>query len=54
MKTIKVSDETHKKLTEILGKLTAETGKIHTYEDVIKVLIQNSTWAYQQIDAKKV
>ncbi|MEM2506203.1 MAG: hypothetical protein QXF61_04080 [Nitrososphaeria archaeon] len=40
MKTIRVSDETHKKLTEILGKLTAETGKIHTYEDAINALIK--------------
>lgn len=39
MKTIKVSEETHKKLTEILGKLTAETGKMQTYEDVINTLI---------------
>ncbi|MEM2256423.1 MAG: hypothetical protein QW497_06470 [Candidatus Bathyarchaeia archaeon] len=52
MKTIRVSDETHKKLTEILGKLTAETGKIHTYEDVIKALIQTCKQTNQLINSK--
>ncbi|MEM1590042.1 MAG: hypothetical protein QW175_06460 [Candidatus Bathyarchaeia archaeon] len=48
MKTIRVSDETHKKLTEILGKLMAETGKMKTYDDVIGTLIA----AYNSTDTK--
>ncbi|MCR8488942.1 MAG: hypothetical protein NDP23_05270 [Crenarchaeota archaeon] len=48
MKTIRVSDETHKKLTEILGKLTAESGKMQTYDEVISILIA----AYNFTDTK--
>jgi hypothetical protein len=33
MKTIKINDETHRKLTITLGALMAQTGKPHTYQD---------------------
>ncbi|MBT0160194.1 hypothetical protein G4O51_09440 [Candidatus Bathyarchaeota archaeon A05DMB-2] len=39
MKTIKISDEKHAKLTRIVGQLTAESGKIRTYEDAINELL---------------
>ena len=39
MKTLKISDQTHAKLTKIVGQLTAETGKIATYEDAICALL---------------
>jgi hypothetical protein len=39
MKTLKISDQTHAKLTKIVGQLIAETGKIKTYEDAICVLL---------------
>jgi hypothetical protein len=39
MKTLKISDQTHAKLTRIVGQLTAETGKIATYEDAICALL---------------
>ncbi|MCW3994520.1 MAG: hypothetical protein NWE98_00015 [Candidatus Bathyarchaeota archaeon] len=39
MKTIRISDETHAKLTRIVGQLTATTGKIKTYEDAINELL---------------
>ncbi|MGB9693996.1 MAG: ribbon-helix-helix domain-containing protein [Fervidobacterium sp.] len=42
MKTIKISDETHKKLTATLGKLTAQTKKLQTYSEAIKNLLSNS------------
>jgi hypothetical protein len=39
MKTLKISDQTHAKLTKIVGQLTSKTGKINTYEDVINELL---------------
>jgi hypothetical protein len=40
MKTIKISNQTHAKLTKIVGQLTAETGKIATYEEAISALLK--------------
>lgn len=42
MKTIKISDQTHAELTRIAGQLTAESGKIKTYEDAIEALLHKS------------
>ncbi len=42
MKTLRISDETHKKLTEMLGKLMAETGKLQTYDSTITALLTQS------------
>ena len=42
MKTIKISDQTHAKLTRLVGKLTAKTGKKQTYDDATRALLQNS------------
>ena len=42
MKTLKLSDQAHAKLTSIVGQLTAQTGKIQTYEDANKVLLQRT------------
>mgnify|MGYP001167293446 CR=1 FL=1 len=42
MKALKLSDQTHAKLTSIVGQLTAQTGKIQTYEDATKVLLQRT------------
>ncbi|MEM1555664.1 MAG: hypothetical protein QXM54_03965 [Desulfurococcaceae archaeon] len=39
VKTIKVSDETHKALTTIPGELTSSSGRILTYDQVIKHLV---------------
>ena len=39
MKTLRISDETHAKLTRVVGQLTAVTGKIRTYEDAINELL---------------
>jgi hypothetical protein len=39
LKTIRVTDEVHKKLTQLLGKQMANTGKPQTYNDVIEALI---------------
>ena len=40
-KQMKISDEAHRLLTVILGELTARYGKVKTYDDVIKELINS-------------
>jgi tRNA-dihydrouridine synthase len=42
MKTLRTSDETHRKLTATLGTLMAQTGKLQTYSDAIEALISRS------------
>ena len=42
MKTLKISDDIHSKLTGLLGELTAQTNKMQTYQDAINALLQES------------
>jgi hypothetical protein len=42
MKTLKISDPIHSKLTAIVGQLMAESGKSKTYEDAIAALLGRS------------
>lgn len=42
MKTLKISNDTHSKLTSLLGELTAETSKMQTYQDAINALLNES------------
>jgi hypothetical protein len=42
MKTLKISDNIHQKLTSLLGELMAQTSKIQTYQDAINALINES------------
>jgi hypothetical protein len=42
MKTLKISDDTHSKLTSLLGELTAESSKMQTYQDAITALLNES------------
>ena len=42
MKTLKISDDVHTKLTGLLGELTAQTSKMQTYQDAINALIKES------------
>ncbi|MEM3697512.1 MAG: hypothetical protein QXQ94_08465 [Candidatus Bathyarchaeia archaeon] len=42
MKTLRISDETHRKLTATLGTLMAQTGKMQTYQDAIEVVLNQS------------
>lgn len=39
MKTLKISDEVHGKLTAVLGELMAKTGKMKTYQDAIDAVL---------------
>ena len=42
MKTLKISDDVHSKLTSLLGELTAETSKMQTYQDAINAMLKES------------
>jgi len=42
LKTLKVSDEAHAKLTSVLGRLMAESGKMKTYSDAIDAILDKS------------
>ena len=42
MKTLRITDDVHQKLTGLLGELTAETMKMQTYTDAIESLLGQS------------
>jgi hypothetical protein len=42
VKTLRISDEAHAKLTSVLGRLMAESGKMKTYSDAIETLLNKS------------
>jgi hypothetical protein len=42
VKTLRISDEAHAKLTSVAGRLIAETGKMKTYSDAIEAMLSKS------------
>jgi Arc/MetJ-type ribon-helix-helix transcriptional regulator len=42
MKTLKISDDVHQKLTALLGELMAQTSKMQTYQDAIEAMLNQS------------
>jgi hypothetical protein len=42
MKTLRISDDAHQRLTALLGELTAQTMKMQTYTDAIESLLSQS------------
>jgi len=42
MKTLRISDDAHQKLTALLGELTAQTMKMQTYTNAIESLLSQS------------
>jgi metal-responsive CopG/Arc/MetJ family transcriptional regulator len=42
MKTLRISDDAHQKLTALLGEITAQTMKMQTYTDAIESLLGQS------------
>jgi hypothetical protein len=42
MKTLRISDDAHQKLTAMLGDLTAQTMKMQTYTDAVESLLSQS------------
>jgi hypothetical protein len=42
MKTLKISEDIHQKLTALMGELMTQTSKMQTYQDAINALINQS------------
>ena len=42
MKTLRISEDAHQKLTAMLGEITAQTMKMQTYTDAIESLLSTS------------
>jgi len=42
MKTLKISDDVHERLTALLGELTARTRRMQTYQDAIEAMLSQS------------
>jgi len=42
LKTLRISDDAHQKLTAMLGEITAQTMKMQTYTDAIESLLSTS------------
>jgi hypothetical protein len=42
MKTLKISESVHSKLTSIVGRLMAETGQPKTYSDALEAMLSTS------------
>jgi hypothetical protein len=49
MKTLKISDGVHQKLTALLGELVTQTSKMQTYQDAINALINESVILPQEL-----
>lgn len=42
IKTLRISDQMHRKLTATLGTLVTQTDKMQTYEDTIEAMLSQS------------
>jgi metal-responsive CopG/Arc/MetJ family transcriptional regulator len=42
MKTLRISEDIHQKLTSLLGELMAKTSKMQTYQDAIDAMLNQS------------
>lgn len=42
MKTLRISDDVHQKLTALLGELMVQTSKMQTYQDAIEAMLYQS------------
>jgi len=42
MKTLRITDDVHQKLTALLGELTAQTSRMQTYTDAVEALLKQS------------
>jgi Arc/MetJ-type ribon-helix-helix transcriptional regulator len=49
MKTLRISEDIHQKLTALLGELMAQTSKMQTYQDAISALINESVILPQEL-----
>lgn len=49
VKTLRISEDIHQKLTALLGELMAQTSKMQTYQDAINALINESVILPQEV-----
>jgi hypothetical protein len=49
VKTFRVSDDVHRKLTAALGALMAETGRMLTYQDALEAILNKSVILPEQL-----
>jgi hypothetical protein len=42
MKTLRISDDVHQKLTSLLGELMTQTRKMQTYQDAVEAMLNQS------------
>ncbi|MGD0028483.1 MAG: ribbon-helix-helix domain-containing protein [Candidatus Bathyarchaeia archaeon] len=49
MKTLRISEDVHQRLTALLGELMAQTSKMQTYQDAIYALINESVILPQEL-----
>jgi Arc/MetJ-type ribon-helix-helix transcriptional regulator len=52
MKTLRISEDVHQKLTALLGELMAQTSRMQTYQDAINALINESVILPQEMLAQ--
>ena len=52
MKTLRISDDIHRKLTATVGTLMAQTGKMQTYQDAIEAMLNRSVILPPELLAK--
>jgi len=52
IKTLRISEDIHQKLTALLGELMAQTSKMQTYQDAISALISESVILPQELLAQ--
>jgi hypothetical protein len=52
MKTLRISEDIHQRLTALLGELMAQTSKMQTYQDAINALINESVIMPQEVLAQ--
>jgi Arc/MetJ-type ribon-helix-helix transcriptional regulator len=49
MKTLRISEDVHQKLTTLLGELMTQTSKMQTYQDAINALLNESVILPQEV-----
>ena len=49
MKTLKISEDIHQKLTALLGELMSQTSRMQTYQDAINALLNESVILPQEL-----
>ncbi len=52
VKTLRISEDIHQRLTALLGELMAQTSKMQTYQDAINALINESIIMPQEVLAQ--